>query len=179
MYEPRIDFAASPGAAPWWTWPLLSLGVLAAAWTGIEAHLARQEVEQARTRLHALQTILQARRPAPRRDAAAEAAAAQRAAARRSLELPWGGFLSTLQRTRPDDIALLALEADARQGRFDLTAEARGPAEMVAYFETLAATPGLAEVSLAQHDYREDGQARPVRFVLRGRWLAATAGGRP
>lgn len=169
-----LDFAQPRPRAPWWAWLLLLTGIVIAVWGGMAYRQAEQAAAAARSEWASLLSVTRGAAKV-RRDPAREADAANRAAARQALERPWGDFLTALQQARPDDIALLALEADARRGQFSLTAEAPDYPAMIAYYGTLRDTAGLREVVLAQHGYREDGQARPVRFVLRGRWAEAVA----
>lgn len=169
-----LDFAQPRPGAPWWAWLLLLAGIVTVAWEGMAYRQAEQAAAAARSEWASLQIVTRTA-PKLRRDPAREADAANRVAARQALDRPWGAFLTALQQARPDDIALLALEADARRGLFSLTAEAPDYPAMIAYYGTLRDTAGLREVVLAQHGYREDGQARPVRFVLRGRWAEAGA----
>ncbi len=172
-----LDFARPRPRAPWWAWALLAAGLAAALWVGQQYRLAERELASAQNRLQGLQARTPPAR-VQRRDPAAEAEQAARAEARRALDAPWGELLATLQRTRPQGIALLGLEADARRGTLNLTAEARDYPTMIDYYAQLQSTSGLADVSLAQHGFQDDGNARPVRFILRGRWgQPAAAGG--
>lgn len=164
-----LDFARPRPRAPWWAWLLLALGLAAGLWVGLQYRQAERELAAAQTRLQGLRASSSTPR-VQRRDPALEADRAARAEARRALDMPWGEILSTLQRTRPQAIALLGLEADARRGTLTLTAEARDYPAMIEYYALLQSMPRLADVSLAQHGYQDDGNARPVRFVLRGRW---------
>ncbi len=173
-----LDFARLRPPRPWWAWLLLAAGVLAALATVQDQRAAEQRRDAARQRLQTLQSLAPAARP-QRRDPAREAEGAARAHARRALDMPWGELLSTLQRTRPASIALLTLEADALRGSLLLTGEAADYPAMLDYYAVLQEVPGLAEISLAQHGIREDGQARPVRFTLRGRWGTPSAGEAP
>lgn len=164
-----LDFAHPRPRMPWWAWALLAMGVVTGLWVGQQYRLTGQELAAAESRLQGLRASSSTPR-IQRRDPALEADRAARAEARRALDRPWGELLSALQRTRPQGIALLGLEADARRGTLSLTAEARDYPTMIEYYALLQALPGLANVSLAQHGYRDDGNARPVRFILRGRW---------
>ncbi len=155
---------------------LLALGLAAGLWMGQQYRLAERELAAAQSRLQGLRVTAATTRT-PRRDPGREADQAARAEARRALDMPWGELLSTLQRTRPQDIALLGLEADARRGTLTLTAEARDYPAMIDYYAQLQSLPGLAIVSLAQHGFQDDGDARPVRFILRGRWGEPAASG--
>lgn len=171
-----LDFARPRPRVPWWAWALLTAGLAVALWVGQQYRLTERELAAAQSRLQGLQVHTPPAR-VQRRDPAAEAELAARAEARRALDAPWGELLSTLQRTRPQGIALLGLEADARRGTLNLTAEARDYPAMIDYYAQLQSMPRLADVTLAQHGFRDDGNARPVRFILRGRWgLPAAAG---
>ncbi|MGQ9860598.1 MAG: PilN domain-containing protein [Thiobacillaceae bacterium] len=171
-----LDFARPRPRAPWWAWLLLALGLGAGLWMGQLYRQAGREMAVAQERLQGLRAPKAIAR-VQRRDPALAAERAARAEARRALDMPWGELLSTLQRTRPRAVALLGLEADARRGTLTLTAEARDYTDMIEYYAQLQSTPGLANVTLVQHGLQEDGNARPVRFVLRGRWGQAAATG--
>jgi Tfp pilus assembly protein PilN len=171
-----LDFARTRPRAPWWAWALLAAGLVAALWVGQQYRLTERELATVQSRLQGLQAT-PATPPIQRRDPALEAERAARAEAQRALDMPWGELLATLQRTRPQGVALLGLEADARRGTLTLSAEARDYPAMIDYYAQLQSVPGLADVSLAQHGFQDDGQARPVRFVLRGRWGQPAASG--
>ncbi len=171
-----LDFARPHPRAPWWAWALLALGLAAALWAGQQYRLAERELAAAQSRLQGLRTPPSTPRT-QRRDPGLEADRTARAEARRALDMPWGELLSTLQRSRPKDIALLGLEADARRGTLTLTAEARDYPAMIEYYASMQSLPALSNVSLAQHGYHDDGNARPVRFILRGRWGRPAAAG--
>lgn len=171
-----LDFARPRPHAPWWSWALLTMGLAAGLWMAQQYRLAEREVATAQSRLQGLR-VPKATAHVQRRDPTLEAERAARAEAQRILDMPWGELLSTLQRTRPQGIALLGLEADARRGTFTLTAEARDYPAMIDYYAQLQSISMLTNVSLAQHGFQDDGNARPVRFILRGRWGQTAASG--
>lgn len=171
-----LDFARPRPRVPWWAWLLLALGLGAGLWMGRLYRQAGRELAVAQERLQGLRAPKATAR-VQHRDPALEADRAARAEARWALDMPWGELLSTLQRTRPQTVALLGLEADARRGTLTLTAEARDYPAMIEYYAQLQSMAGLANVNLAQHGFQDDGNARPVRFVLRGRWGLAAATG--
>lgn len=165
-----LDFAHPHARKPWWAWLALAAGLAAAAWTGREYERAMQDNAAVRQSVQALRAARPVRAVVQRRDPAAEAALAARQSALRQMEMPWGALLTTLQRTRPADIGLIGLEAEGRRGILTLTAEARDYPAMIDYYRRLQGVPGLSGVTLTQHGMRQDGNAQPVRFVLRGRW---------
>ncbi len=166
----RLDFTA-PGPRPGpLAWSLLVLGLAAA---GAAAHAWIAAAEEARAvdvRLAAAQAKSAPRKPRP---AATDRTRAQaEAEARRALALPWDKLLTTLQTTRPEDVALLALDADGRQGGFQLSAVGRSHQAMLEYFRLLQTRPELGAVSLTQHETREIDGVQGVGFRLRGNWIA-------
>ncbi len=167
-----LDFARTQPPRPWAAWLLLAVGLAAALWAG-SAWLAAGAEHQGQ--VQRLETLRQARPAAILTTRPAKKDAAAQTVALRQLDLPWGGLLASLESTRPDGIALLSLEADARHGQLSLTAEAKDYAAMIDYYRRLQATPGLRDATLTQHGIREDGQAQPVRFTLRARWAGEAA----
>ena len=165
-----LDFAQPHPRRPWWAWLALAAGIAAVAWTGREYGRTMDAQAAARASLQAQRLAQPQRAAAQRRDPAAEAQLAARQLAIRQMEMPWGALLSTLQRTRPATIGLIGLEAEGRRGLLTLTAEAKDYPAMLDYYRRLQGAPGLSEITLIQHALRQDGNARPVRFVLRGHW---------
>lgn len=163
-----LDFTRDKPRPQALAWLLLLAGGLAAglsvwAWTD-----ASRALDQARARVAALAEV-----PPPRAaklDAVALARQREAVATGRQLALPWAGFLRTLQDIRPDEIAVLALDADGRRGDFNLEGLARSEAAMLAYYHDLRHAPGLADVSLTRHALQEDAGQRRVAFNLRGIW---------
>lgn len=164
-----LDFARPRPRAPWWAWALLGMGLISALWLAQQYRLAERELKAAQSRLERLKAVWPPT-GSQRRDSAHKTDLAARAEARLALDRPWGELFATLQHLRPDDVALLGLEADARSGTLVLTAEARDYPGMIDFYAQLQSAAGLSDIALAQHGVQEDGQARPVRFVLRGRW---------
>lgn len=166
----RLDFAA-PGARPGpFSWLLLVLGIAAAAAAAHAWQVAGAMAGDARARLAAASAVPAASKTPP---AVADAARAQaEAEARRALARPWQRLLATLQDNLPDDIAVLGLEADGRQGQFQLNGVARHERAMLDYFRLLQTRPELRAVSLARHELAEIDGVQAVRFSLRGEWIA-------
>lgn len=163
---------AHPIPRPGWPgWVLLALGLAAALWAGWRYQAEARHLEAARARLAALEPA----RPKVRSPAASwESALAS--GARKALGADWAGLLARLESSRPRQIALLTLEADASQGDLRLEADAKDLAVMLAYLETLEGA-GLGPVRLVSHAAMEDEGQGYVHFVAQGRW--GGPGGRP
>ena len=86
------------------------------------------------------------------------------------LNLPWRALHDAVQAGTPANIALLALEPDARKSTVRITAEAKSSEDMIAYVEQLQKDEWFSAVVLARHEINEQDPNRPIRFQLDARW---------
>lgn len=171
MKRVHLDFAHRDAPTPRWCVVMFVLGAIAAGaglWRYSEAQLRGEravvDLERVRVSLHQTRPV-----PVSRSEAVSPAAALAMNRAIGLLNLPWPNILATLERARPAQIALLSLDPEPARRVLRVTAEARRGEEMLAFVEALRAESGLADVSLAKHETRnEDG--RPLRFVVEARW---------
>lgn len=84
----------------------------------------------------------------------------------RQLNTPWGGLLAALEATTPDDVALVSIEPDARQGSVRIQAEAKALEVLLAYAQALKAVALFADVVPLKHETNEQDPNRPVRLTL-------------
>jgi len=89
------------------------------------------------------------------------------------LNLPWRALHDAVQAGTPANIALLALEPDARKSTVRITAEAKTSEDMIAYVEQLQKDEWFSAVVLARHEINEQDPNRPIRFQLDARWRPA------
>lgn len=141
---------------------LLALGVVASAvWRYAEMSAA---VLAARA---AADTAARARAPvATKVEAPSPARLAALARSTHHLNVPWATILDELERHATKDIALLAIDPDAVQGRVRLDFEARRLQSLVDFAERLNSSPGFERVALSKHEIIERDPARPVRMSL-------------
>ncbi|MES3001256.1 MAG: PilN domain-containing protein [Pseudomonadota bacterium] len=163
-----LGHASKPSAA------LALLGLLGAMACGAavawQSWKADDELAQARVSLAALHA-----RKGRRADAAAttpQMTAPQRQAweqVARQLGTPWAALLDALEAGTPADVALVAIEPDARTGSVRLQAEARTLDTLLAYAGTLGASPLFEGASLVKHETNEQDGNKPMRlgFELR------------
>lgn len=174
-----IDFAPpswrrSVHRVPAWAWCLGALGLAllaSGAWAG-SAALQRQQLREAQL-LRAQQRVAAAAQgPAPlAQTAIAPAQAAAVNAAILQLNLPWRDVQDALATATPPDIALLALEPDARKRVLKITAETKSSDAMVAYVALLKQQELFgARVQLLRHEINELDPNKPLRFQLEARW---------
>lgn len=86
------------------------------------------------------------------------------------LMIPWGDVFSALETSALDDLALLAIEPDARKRQLKITAEAKNKDIMFSYLEKLEGSSELANVYLLKHEIVEDVDQHPIRFVAVATW---------
>lgn len=163
----RLDFAHPRPAPAALGWVLLALGVLALAWAGWRHQSVSAAHEAVTARLAALAPKAAA---GGRRDLAR--AETDAPAARRLLDADWGRLLDALEQSRPANVALLRVEAEAARGSLLVAATARDAAAMLAYLERLEKLPVLTRVALVGHRDEETEGLKTVRFDLRAQWGA-------
>ena len=86
------------------------------------------------------------------------------------LMIPWGDVLNALEASALDDLALLAIEPDAKKRQLKITAEAKNKDILFSYLEKLEASSELANVYLLKHEIVEDVDQHPIRFVAVATW---------
>ena len=88
------------------------------------------------------------------------------------LNLPWRALHDVVQQATPANIAMLALEPDARKQTIKITAEAKSADDMVAYVALLGQQELFSNVSLTRHEISEQDPNRPLRFQVEAQWSA-------
>ena len=86
------------------------------------------------------------------------------------LMIPWGDVLNALESSALNDLALLAIEPDAKKRQLKITAEAKNKDIMFSYLEKLEVSEELANVYLLKHEVFEDVDQHPIRFVAVATW---------
>lgn len=86
------------------------------------------------------------------------------------LGTPWSRLLGSLGSTSGQDVALLSVEPSAAKRTVRLTAEARAPADMLAYLAALQRDPRLSSVVLVSHQVQAQAPGTPVRFQIQAQW---------
>jgi hypothetical protein len=144
------------------TFALLAFGVLASAlWRYAElnaAVLAARSAADTAARATA-PVVAVVDTPSPPRLAAL-------ARSSNHLNVPWATILDELERHATKDIALLAIDPDAVQGRVRLEFEARRLQSLVDFAQRLGSSPGFERVALAKHEIVDRDPAKPVRMSL-------------
>lgn len=157
------------------TWVVAAVALLlcaGAAWTGWRL-LEQQRADQATLAAARLRAAVPAPAPvdklAPR---ITEVQAGAVNAAILQLNLPWRALHDAIADATPADIAMLALEPDARKRSMKITAEAKSSDAMIGYVEELKKQELFGAVTLTRHEVNEQDPARPIRFQIEAEWMA-------
>lgn len=86
------------------------------------------------------------------------------------INLPWNDLLAAFETGQPKNVALLALEPDARRQLFNVQAEAKTPEAMIDFLRQLEAYRKFSEVVLIRHEVDAQDPGKPIRFVIQARW---------
>jgi hypothetical protein len=81
-----------------------------------------------------------------------------------------GNLIASLESSKPANIAILDLEADAKTGQVTLIAQARTPQHMLDYSRRLKESAVISNVTITRHTTVESGSQRPIQFTIRLQW---------
>jgi Tfp pilus assembly protein PilN len=176
----RIDFS-SPGLGRTlhrtsnFSWLLAAVAVLlclAAAILGMRLMAQQREdaarLDALRSRVNVVPVVVAATPVTPISELQASAVNS----AVLQLNLPWRSLHDAIAAATPPEIALLALEPDARHRSIKITAETKTSDAMIAYIESLKEQELFTAVTLTRHEINELDQNRPIRFQLDAEWSA-------
>jgi hypothetical protein len=164
----RIDFAEREDGASPVRIAALFLGAAAMAlaitvFQDIQTRTARLEAELGRIA-----------RPAgnagPAGAARLDEAVKRANAVARELARRWDTVFAAIEAVGDAEVALLAIEPDARKSIVRITAESKNKHAMLRYLTRLQERQPLQRVLLEHHEVRTQEPERPVRFVVSGEW---------
>lgn len=146
---------------------LLCLGGTWLAMNMAEQRAARAaEIEQLQARSRALSKV----RAVVPETAIPEAQATAVNLAILQLNVPWRELEDALATATPANIALLALDPDARKRILKITAEARNSDDMVGYVQVLKQQEFFSGAALVRHEIEEQDPNKPIRFQVEAQW---------
>ena len=170
----QLDFLQPTGrasrAGPW----LLIAGTFAAvAAISYEGHLKRETAAR-EERLTTLQAIASRSLPSiTARGADTPEVREQVKKANAVLELmnvPWGELFAAIESAETGDVALLAVQPDARKRSVLIGGDARSLSAVFAYMERLERSKRLHGVVLLSHEVKSKEPGQPVAFTLSAAW---------
>ena len=92
------------------------------------------------------------------------------------LNLPWRELYDAIGAATPKNVALLALEPDARKHMVRITAEAKGSDQMLDYVEQLQQQDWFTTVALTHHETNDVDPNKPIRFQIEAQWIGQLPG---
>ena len=155
------------------TWLLGAAGVALCAGAAWQAQALVSQLDSTRAALERADARLLAKRPALAVVAAPAVGQAQADAVNAAvlrLNAPWRELLDALEAATPRTIALLALNPDPQKRLIKAQAEARTPADMVAFAESLKRQGVFHAVRFTRHATIEKDPNQPIQFQLEARW---------
>jgi Tfp pilus assembly protein PilN len=179
MKRTQIDFAPRTLRRTLFRVPGRSVGlVIAAAGLCFVALSLFIRYQEEREQLEALQAAIAARSTAMRPLPVAaqstftvpEAQAQAVNDAVMQLNLPWRDLVEAVRAATPNNVALLALEPDAKRRTLRITAETRNSDDMLAYVAKMEEQGWFGAVSLVRHEIAEQEPNRPLRFQISAQW---------
>lgn len=166
-----LDFVKSP-APPLLGVMLLVAGAALAGWCSWEYAKAGELVASASDNLarwHARHQKIQAAAPRISSEAM-EAEQRREKEIRAALAFPWPSLFRQLEAAAIDDVAILAIQPDARKRQLRINAEAKDYDAVTAYIAMLGSQPRLQNVHLLKHQVEVDAKQQPVAFSIGADW---------
>jgi hypothetical protein len=87
------------------------------------------------------------------------------------MNVPWSELFGAIESAQDKDVALLAVQPDARSRAVLIGGQARSLPAVFGYMERLERSERLVEVVLATHEIEVEEAGQPVSFSLQARWL--------
>lgn len=180
MKAVRLRFPTARSTVPHWLLgqsstpacavALLTLGIalIFAGLAGWQSWEARIELVAARGELQAVQ-MARAQRGKPAAVTKRLLSPLQNQAwnqVARQLNTPWTALLDTLEAATPEEIALVTIEPDGRNGSIRLQVEAKTLDGLLAYAGTLKAIERFEQVTLLKHETNDQDATKPLRLSL-------------
>ncbi len=169
-----LDFAR-PAALTGRLGPLLLLaGALALLAAGLHYRSVAAGLRAHEARVNQMRDLV--RRTLPSLDAAATASPEMRDQVRKANEVlaqinvPWGGLFTAIESAQEKDVALLAVQPDARARSVTIVGQAQEMKDVLAYMGRLEAGDRLREVVLIGHEIKVKEASQPTEFTLSARW---------
>lgn len=157
-----IDFRRAARRSPWAGRVLMAVSAAVALDAGLAYRDARQVIDSNQAEL--------AKAPAaPAHRASKEEVALARNTVER-LAMPWDGLFGALESAASEQVALLAVEPDAKAGKVLISGEGKDYLAALSYVLNLSRSAALSSVQLVRHEMRPEDPQRPVAFAVSATW---------
>ena len=143
--------------------------VLLAVALGVAGDMAFTFVQLERTVKSNEAVVARAQPRKPVHSVSAEEAALARDTVER-LGLPWSKLFAALEAAANDQVALLAIEPDTKNGTVKITGDSKDYLAALGYVLNLSQAEALSNVQLVRHEVRQNDPQRPVAFSISAAW---------
>jgi len=86
------------------------------------------------------------------------------------LGLPWTKLFAALEGAANDQVALLAIEPDTKNGTVKITGDSKDYLAALGYVLNLSQADALSNVQLVRHEVKQNDPQRPVAFSISAAW---------
>lgn len=158
------------------TWLCLAAGIALCAGAALCGYRLTGEIETQDAALQRANLKLSERannKPVVKKIVITESQAAAVNTAIAQLNLPWRDMFDAVESATPANVALLALEPDAKRNLLKGVAEAKTSDDMIAYIEQLKKQSFFTSVLLTKHEINEQDPNKPLRFQFEAQWAEA------
>jgi hypothetical protein len=167
MQRLDLDFVAVR-RSPWVARLLLVVALIFVFDNGLSFWQTSMAIRASENRLAQLGPKgLQAAKPVSSDELAAARDTVQR------LSLPWAKLFGALESAASDQVALLAIEPDARAGTVTISGDSKDYLAALTYVLNLSRADSLSRVQLVRHELKQNDPQHPVAFTVSASWLAA------
>lgn len=171
MNRLAINFIGRGARSPWAGRLLIAVALA----VGLDAALSYRELSAALERSEAR---LAQGEGAPRAMPARQVAPAELAAARDTVQrlgMPWGRLFGALEAAASEQVALLAVEPDAKSGTVLISGDSKDYPAALHYVTALGRAEVFERVHLVRHELKAADSGGAVNFAVSAAWT----GGRP
>jgi hypothetical protein len=86
------------------------------------------------------------------------------------LGLPWTKLFAALEAAANDQVALLAIEPDTKNGTIKISGDSKDYLAALGYVLNLSQAEALSNVQLVRHEVKQNDPQRPVAFSISAAW---------
>lgn len=86
------------------------------------------------------------------------------------LGLPWAKLFAALEAAGSEQVALLAIEPDTKNGTVKISGDSKDYLAALGYVLTLSRNDALSHVQLVRHEVRQNDPQHPVSFSISAAW---------
>jgi len=165
MQALRLNFSRRRPAPRWIAPALLALALAFCADVGFSFFKAVNHIRKDEKALAALSP----RQYAPARKVGPEEIALARETMQR-LATPWDKLFGALESAASDDVALLAIDPDAKAGTVLISGDSKDYLAALTYVLNLGREPSLSQVQLARHEVKANDPQKTVGFSVSATW---------